>query len=92
MNRWLIEKAKEIEKAKKDLEKATKNNLPELYSCICKVLIDRHGWTADEVAELFEETEDLWNELVENDSIHGMINWCEATTGVALRSADENSD
>lgn len=59
------------------------------YSCICKVLMDKHGWTAEQVAELFEETEDLWNELVENDSIQGMVNWCEETTGVSLRNEDD---
>lgn len=87
-NKWLIEQYKQIEIQKKALHDATNNNLPELYSCICKVLMDKHGWDAEQVAELFEETEDVWNELVENDSIQGMINWCEQTTGVSLRSGN----
>ena len=87
-NQWLIEQAKEVERLKKALEKATKNNVPEIYACLCKVLMEKHGVDADGVATIFCETQELWNELVETDQAADMISWCEETTGVSLRGED----
>ena len=87
-NNWLIEQAKAIEQQKKALERATKNNVPEIYACLCKVLMEKHGMNADDVAIIFYETQELWNELVKNDQAADMITWCEETTGVTLRGEE----
>lgn len=87
-NNWLIEQAKAIERQKKALEQATKNNVPEIYACLCKVLMDKHGVDAEGVATIFCETQELWNELVEKNEAADMVSWCEETTGVSLRGEE----
>lgn len=88
-NKWLIQQAKEIAILKKQLKEET---VPELYACFCKVLIEDYGKTGDEVEELFKKTEDVWNELVENDEIKHMVDWCEATTGISLRGRKDEQE
>lgn len=88
-NRYFIEQAKEIEKLKKRLKEAANQNVPELYACFGKVLFDEYKWSPDEIEALFIKTSNLWNDLVQNDNVSGMIDWCEQTTGITLRSEDE---
>lgn len=82
-NSYLIEQAKAIEK----LRKLTQRNVPEIYACFAKVLID-NGNSVDDVCELFKQTQTLWNELVEHEEIDGMVAWCEQTTGISLATRD----
>ena len=89
MNKYFIEQAKEVERLKKRLKEATTNNVPELYACFGKVLFDDYKWSADEIESLFNKTSNLWNDLVLNDTIKNMVDWCEQTTGIELRSKDE---
>ncbi len=87
-NSYFIEQSKRLKQLERNLEYETKNNVAELYACICKVLMENHNFTADEVADLFNETTQVWEALVENDTIKNMVDWCEKTTGVELRGTD----
>lgn len=91
-NQWLIEQAKTIEKQKRDLKNATKNNVPEIYACFAKVLIDEYKNTPEEVVTLFARTQEVWTELVQNDSVHTMVEWCEKVTGVKLANTEEEHE
>ena len=74
-----IQQMKEIAR----LQKKCNQVVPEVYACICKVLFD-NGMDADTIEILFNETTRLWNELVANNDIDSMIEWCEQTTGISL--------
>ena len=75
-NQWLIEQYKEIERQKAELKKATSNNVPEIYACFAKVLIEEMGNSVEEVTSLFARTQEVWNEIVEHDEVKNMIDWC----------------
>lgn len=89
-NQWLINQMKEIERLKAELRKATSQNVPEIYACICKIMIDEYHNSVEDVTELIIRSQGLWNELVENDEVENMVDWCEKTTGVSLRGEEEN--
>lgn len=65
------------------LRKKCNELVPELYACFCKVLYD-NGMDAETIEILFNETTNLWNELVEHNEVKNMIDWCEQTTGICL--------
>lgn len=87
-NQYLIEQAKEYERLKRHLEEETRNLVPTIYACFCKVLIDDYHNSVEEVESLFARTQEVWNELVESGSTQSMIEWCEEITGVELRGGD----
>lgn len=74
-----IEQMKELARLRKKCNQV----VPEIYACICKVLFD-NGMDAETIEILFNETTRLWNELVDNDEMSNMIEWCEQTTGICL--------
>lgn len=65
------------------LQKRCKELVPEIYACFCKAMIDE-GYDVETIEKLFTKTQELWNDLVINDEIKGMIDWCEQTTGIEL--------
>lgn len=81
---YIIAQAKALAK----LKQLTNNNVPQIYACFCKVLTEKHGYTPEQIAELFRETQDCWNEITERDEIKDMIAWCEQTTGIILATED----
>lgn len=83
-NQWLIEQYKALKLQEKELKRVTNENVPEIYACFAKILIDEMGNTAEEVQHLFTRTQELWTELVEHNEVGSMIEWCEKTTGVRL--------
>mgnify|MGYP003313953141 CR=1 FL=1 len=78
-NKFIIEQHKALEK----LRKLTRQNVAEIYSAFCKVLIDE-GKSPEEVTELFNKTQECWNELVANNECESMVKWCEEVTGITL--------
>lgn len=88
-NQWLIEQYKQVERQKRKLKEATKQNVPEIYACFCKVLYEDYHHTPEYIQKLFARTQEVWNELVENDSVERMVEWCEKTTGIDLRMREE---
>lgn len=86
-DRWAIEKAKELAK----LQNRTRTLVPQIYASFCKVLMDENGnykWDAQQVLDLFIQTQDAWTECANNNEIEGMIKWCEEVTGVELRDGN----
>lgn len=80
-NQILIEQYKQLQR----LKNATRNNIPELYACFAKVLIEDCGMSVEEVEEIFTLTQETWRDLVDNDKMDNMVQWCEETTGISLR-------
>lgn len=66
------------------LRKKCNELVPEVYACFAKVLVEEYKWDADQVGELFSQTQRTWNEIVKKDEVSGMIAWCEETTGIKL--------
>lgn len=85
-NNYFIQQAKEIERIKKELKEAINTNTAHIYACFCKVLYDSYGWDDEQIAELFGLTDKLWDENL--DRMDSMIEWCEKTTGIEIRSAE----
>ena len=86
----LLNKQRKLRNLKSGWKKQpTNQNVPELYACFGKVLFDEYKWSPDEIEALFVKTSNLWNDLVQNDNVSGMIDWCEQTTSITLRSEDE---
>lgn len=57
---------------------------PEVYAAIALALTRKYGWEHEQINELFQESQDIWNECV-----HGKVNMlemCEQETGIELRS------
>ena len=55
-----------------------------MYAAIALVLTRKYGWEHEQINELFQESQDIWNECV-----HGKVNMlemCEQETGIELRS------
>jgi len=84
---YLIEQHKALAK----LRKLTNDIVPQIYACFCKVLIE-NGNTPEDVAELFNRTQIVWNEITESNEIEDMIKWCEATTGITLATGDSTNE
>lgn len=73
--------AKQLEQ----LRKRTSELIPEIYSAFCKVLYEKYGWTADQIADLFADTQEAWQEIVDKNDVNTMIEWCEQLTGIELK-------
>lgn len=84
-NQWLINQCRQLEQQKKALKQATNTNVSQIYACFAKVLMDDYKHTPDYIEKLFIKTQDLWGQLVDEDKIEDMVDWCEKTTGISLR-------
>ena len=81
MNRSQVNLLRDI----KILEKRIKQVIPEIYACFAKALY-KEGYTSDEIEALFVETQNLWQENVEQ--MEDMITWVRETTGIDVRGED----
>lgn len=86
-NNYFINQVKEIERLKMQLKEGITTHTAHIYACFCKVLFDSYGWDAEQIAELFSLTDRLWDENLER--MDSMIDWCEETTGIEIRSREE---
>ena len=57
---------------------------PDVYAGIALALHRKCGWDYEQINELFEESQNIWNECVNSDI--DMIHICEEETGIELRS------
>ena len=55
---------------------------PQVYAGIALALHRKHGWEYEQIAELIEESQIIWQECV--DSEVDMIKMCEKETGIEV--------
>lgn len=84
-NKWLIEAYKAQKIKEKRLEEATNTNVAQIYACFAKVLIEEYKHTPEWVEKLFVRTQICWDEMVQNEEVDSMVDWCEKATGIDLR-------
>lgn len=89
-NKYLIEQYKQREKERKALKEATMSLVPQIYACFAKVLYEDYKHTPAYIEKMFRRTQEVWDELVETDEMDNMIDWCEQSTGILLRTGSEN--
>lgn len=70
----------------KRLQKTINQVVPEIYACFAKVLYDE-GWSTEQIEVLFGQTQELWNENVNN--MDDMITHVYKTTGIDVRARVE---
>ena len=75
-NHVLIEQMKRV---KKNIDKIS----PEIYAGIALALYRKHGWRYKRINELFAESQQIWNECVENGT--DMAEMCLNETGIDVR-------
>lgn len=85
-NNYLINQMKEIERIKAELQEAINTDTAHIYACFCLALYEHYNWGPDEIEELFCLTNQLWDENLER--MDSMIEWCEQTTGIEIRSKE----
>lgn len=59
------------------------------YGCMALVLIERHGWTADEVESLIAEIQTRWSCVGEDVDADDMATYVEKRTGIQLEQKAE---
>ena len=64
------------------LKKTINSLIPQVYASLVITLIDRYGWNFDEVKELLEQDQDVWNEC--NRQGIGMLQKCSEEYGIDL--------
>lgn len=79
MNRWQIEQAKQIAR----MQKKVKELVPEIYASFV-IACDRRGWNAEQIEDLFIETQVILNEYATERGT--MVEKAEELTGICLRS------
>lgn len=75
-NNMLIEQMKRV---RKNIDKIT----PEIYAGIALALFRQHGWRYKRINDLFVESQQIWNECVENGI--DMAEMCLNETGIDIR-------
>lgn len=78
-NKALINQYKYIHRKAMDIT-------PSVYASIAIPLVEKLGWTGDEVAQLFSWSQDEWNESINTSSRETMLDRCEKLTGIDLRN------
>lgn len=89
MTRWEIEQAKrvaQLNKSIKTLEERLTEIIPETYASFA-VCFTRHGWSPDQIEDLFVETQEIANEFA-NEEKGTLVELAEKETGICLRSPD----
>lgn len=69
----------------KQLSKQVQNITPQVYAGIAPALYRKHGWEYEQINDLFTESQEIWNECVQDDV--DTIAMCEEETGIECRSA-----
>ena len=63
------------------------------YGCMALVLIESHGWTAEEVEELIDDIQTRWKAVGDEDDPDDMATYVLNRTGIELaQKAEEISD
>lgn len=57
---------------------------PEVYAGIALALHRKCGWEYEQISELFDESQNIWNECVGLEI--DMVQMCEEETGIELRN------
>lgn len=70
----------------KFMYKKIKNITPEVYACIALSLYRKYGWEYEQIRELFDVSQDIWNECIHLDI--DMLQMCEEETGIELRAME----
>lgn len=81
-----IEEMRQIARLQKAIKDETRKVLPAVYACIAKVLYEKNGMSADEIADVFSATQEAWTEAIDRED--EMIEWCEKITGIELRGEE----
>lgn len=79
MNTWQKEQARQIAK----FQKRVKELIPEIYASFV-IACDRRGWDAEQIEDLFTETQDVLNEFYTDRKT--LVEKAEELTGICLRS------
>ena len=78
-NKNLIEQYKYLYRKASDIT-------PSVYASIAIPLVENYGWNGDEVEDLFQLSQDIWQKNV--TSRQTMLETCLELTGIDLRSSD----
>ena len=68
----------------KYMYRKTQEIVPEVYAGIALALSRKHGWEYDQINDLFQESQDIWNECIQTSA--NMVQMCEEETGIELRN------
>lgn len=84
----MTNKQKKIEQLKAVYRQAkTKKEIyqvvPEVYSAFAIALHNR-GWDYDKIDSLFDDTQQIWNEYVQNGTSDHMASDCKKLTGIDI--------
>ncbi len=64
--------------------KQIQNITPSVYAGIALALHRKYGWGYKRISDLFEESQEIWNECVQGDV--NMLQMCEDETGIDVRN------
>ena len=78
-NKNLIEQYKYLYRKASDIT-------PSLYASIAIPLVENYGWNGDEVENLFQMSQDIWQDNATDRMT--MIEKCLELTGIDLRASD----
>lgn len=59
---------------------------PSVYASIAIPLVEKYGWSGDEVEDLFQMSQDIWQENATDRMT--MLEKCLELTGIDLRTSD----
>ena len=69
------------------MERQCREITPSVYASIAIALRRKYGWGYKRISDLFEESQDVWNECIQGDI--SMIEMCERITGIDVRNKTE---
>lgn len=64
-------------------EKKIKQIVPQVYACIALALFRDYGWTYEQIAELFDISQQIWQDNADHQE--NMLERCANETGIELR-------
>lgn len=64
-------------------EKKIKQIVPQVYACIALALFNDYGWTYEQIAELFDISQKIWQDNANRQE--NMLERCANETGIELR-------
>ena len=70
------------------MERQCREITPSVYAAIALALHRKYKWGFQRISDLFEESQEIWNECIQGDI--SMVEMCERETGIDVqRRVDE---
>lgn len=67
-----------------EIHETLSDSVPAVYASIALALFKNHDWSHEQIAELFSESEEIW----QNMDNKNMIEVCNEETGILLQRAE----